>query len=78
MLQAVNGIRQRTFENALREIIETTSSIPPTINAVDEEALESFREDIRFRLGSWYMLRHGADSKGSANEIITLIQVSGR
>ena len=33
------------------------------------------KEDIRKKLGNWYIQRHGVDTKGNIQEMITLIQV---
>ena len=33
------------------------------------------KEDIRKKLGSWYLQRHGVRADGNAEEMITLVQV---
>ena len=32
------------------------------------------KDDIKVRLGSWYMMRHGVDTIGNQQEMVTLIQ----
>lgn len=68
LLEVVNGIRFRTFENVLRQVVDTTDvkSMGDNLNAM--------REDIRKRLGGWYIHRHGVDSDGNQQEMVTLIQ----
>lgn len=68
LLEVVNGIRFRTFENVLRQIIDTTNTAATGSN---ENAL---KEDLKNRIGSWYMMRHGVDVHGNQQEMLTLIQ----
>eukprot|EP01038_Epipyxis_sp_PR26KG_P012114 gene12114-16219_t len=68
LLEVVNGIRFRTFENALRQILDTTD-----IKTLGDNSAV-LREDVRRRLGAWYIHRHGVNSKGNEQEMITLIQ----
>lgn len=83
LLEAVNGIRQRTFENAMREILDTSGMLTEGSAAGSSAGsaasagmdIDEFREELRFRLGCWYMNRHGvggedttaSESAGSSN-----------
>ena len=69
LLEVVNGIRFRTFENILRQSLD---SIDVKKAGEDKEVV---REEVRNKLGNWYMVRHGVDSKGNQHEMVTLIQV---
>lgn len=69
LLEVVNSIRFRNFDNALRQILDSVDS--QVVNQQNKYALE---EDVRLRLGHWYMRRHGVDSMGNKQELITLIQ----
>lgn len=68
LLQVVNGIRFRTFDSVLRQVLDTTDFKGVGVNR------NSMREDFKKRLGNWYMLRHGVDAQGSLQEMSTLIQ----
>lgn len=68
LLEVVNTIRFRTFDNALRQILDTTN-----IQSLGKD-MNSIREDVERRLGSWYLSRHGVDAKGNAQEVTTLVQ----
>jgi interferon-induced GTP-binding protein Mx len=90
MLEIVNGIRQRTFENALREILDTLDapSTDPDAPAVTMKDICDVQELVRYKVGCWYMSRHGINTvvadngdgtkntmaSGSVFEMITLIQ----
>ena len=90
LLEIVNGIRQRTFENALREILDTldTPSTDPDAPTANMKDIFDVQELVRYKVGCWYMSRHGintvvADNEdgtkntmasGSVFEMITLIQ----
>lgn len=90
LLEIVNGIRQRTFENALREILDTLDapSNDPSAPVANMKDIYDIQELVRYKVGCWYMSRHGintvtADNEdgtkntmasGSVFEMITLIQ----
>lgn len=83
LLEVVNSIRFRTFENVLRQVLDTTdlkavggAVATPSSSSNGNQKVDPFalREDLKNRLGAWYMMRHGVDVTGNQQEMVTLIQ----
>lgn len=68
LLEVVNSIRFRAFDTVLRQVLDTTD--PKALG----ENKYTIEEDIKRRLGNWYMQRHGVDSSGNLLEMITMLQ----
>lgn len=68
LLEVVNSIRFRAFDNVLKQVVDS----------IDPKAFDGNRyqieEEIKKKLGNWYMRRHGVDSQGNLQEMITLVQ----
>ncbi len=78
--------------NTAANTTANSTTSPPSNNLTNLKAdkLDEYREEVRYRLGCWYMARHGVGSGsglsedgtsggisgGSVHEMITLIQVS--
>ncbi len=67
LLEVVNSIRFRTFDAVLRQILDSTD-----VKILKDKYM--IEEEVKKRLGNWYMRRHGVDSQGNQQEMTTLIQ----
>lgn len=68
LLEVVNSIRFRAFDSVLAQVID---SIEPKKLGGNRYQIE---EDMKKKLGNWYMRRHGVDAQGNLQEMITLVQ----
>lgn len=65
LLKVVNKIRNRDFETALRE----------SLDSFEGESLEALRSHLQGSVGQWYLQRHGGDArKNASQEMVPLIQ----
>jgi Dynamin GTPase effector domain len=80
LLEVLNGIRFRAFDKILLDILDTAASRPPPSSGAKNNQVSSselsagLREEVRRKLGSWYIQRHGVDAHGNVQEMATLIQ----
>jgi len=66
MLGTMNGIRQKRFEDAVKEALAASGPKP--------ESLTSLKNDVKLRLCDWYINTHGVGNEAAVQDMVVLLR----
>ena len=66
MLTCMNEIRVKKFEVAVQEALAASGPKP--------ESVESLKNDVKMRLGDWYMRHHGVGPAATVEDMCVLLR----